>query len=63
MAFLNSCSQTVLPTPGKTFRPDQPKNSASGEKVLPPTKNILIEAYIIFSFFLSDSKCQIVEKN
>jgi hypothetical protein len=28
-----------LPTPGQTFRPDQPKNSAAGEKIRPPTKS------------------------
>jgi hypothetical protein len=26
---------SVLPTPGKCFLPDQPKNSAEGEKILP----------------------------
>jgi hypothetical protein len=29
---------TVLPTPGETFRSDQQKNSAAGEKVRPLIK-------------------------
>jgi hypothetical protein len=31
-----------LPTPGKTFQPDQPKNSAAGEKDLPLPKNVFL---------------------
>jgi hypothetical protein len=29
----------VLPTPGRTYRPDQPKSSAAGEKIRPPTES------------------------
>jgi hypothetical protein len=32
------CQETVLPTPFKTFLPDQSKNSAAGEKVRPLIK-------------------------
>jgi hypothetical protein len=34
----NSLFGLVLPTPGKSFWPDQPKNSAAGEKVPPLLK-------------------------
>jgi hypothetical protein len=37
--LLLATPQPVLPTPDKTFRPDQPKKSAAGDKIRPPTKS------------------------
>jgi hypothetical protein len=44
----------VLPTPGQTFRPDPPKNSAAGEKIR-PLQNLLINANITVFYTLFHS--------
>jgi hypothetical protein len=46
----------VLPTPDKTFRLDQPKNSAAGEKIRPPTKSLTNTDITVFLHTISLGK-------
>jgi hypothetical protein len=53
-------SMTELPTPGKTFRPDQPRNLAAGEKVRPLIKYTHRDN---ISGYFKESQSKILEKN
>jgi hypothetical protein len=47
----------MVPTPGKTFRPYQPKNSVAGEKILHLVKYTQISQY---ECFFKDSQCNLL---
>jgi hypothetical protein len=53
---------SVFPTPDQTFRPDQTKNLAAGEKIRPPLQNLLTNADItvFYTLFLSAKRTKIL---